>query len=437
MFKSKLALCGGKPIRKKPFPPHNTIIDDAEAKEIMEVLKSGNLSGFSAVSGERFFGGPKVRKLESDFCRYFKCKYAVSFNSGTSALHGAIAAIGTGPGDEVITSAYTMSASASCILMQNAIPVFADINPDTFTIEPKSVRERITKRTKAILAVNLFGHPAELDELKRIAKENNLVLIEDDAQSPGAFYKNRLAGTIGEIGIFSLNYHKTIQTGEGGIAVTNNQLFADRLKLVRNHGEAIAFHKARKDSINILGWNYRMTELQAAVGIPQLKKLKFFNEIRQELAGVLTNKLKPFDFLTLPVVRDYCTHVYYLYTMKYKKEKIGIDRKTFVMALRSEGFPVEEGYIRPLYLQPIYQHRVAYGHKGCPFLCSLYKGKICYRKGLCPVTERMYEKEVITTRICRYPNKNKDILDFARAVEKIFDNIGELKSFSKRNKRNG
>lgn len=440
MKAKELALLGGKPVRSNPYPPHSTIIkdDDAEQKEILEVLASGHLSGFSARADERFFlGGEKVRKLEEEFCQRFGTRFAVTFNSATSALHAAVSAAEIGPGDEVITTPYSMTASASCILHQNAIPVFADIDRETFCIEPRSVEECVTPRTRAILVVNLFGQPAELEELNRIAQKHNLFLIEDNAQSPGALYHGKFAGTIGKMGIFSLNYWKTIQTGEGGVTVTNDEELANRLRLVRNHGEVIVQDLGRDDMVNMLGWNYRMTELEAAVGIPQLRKLDFFNQWRQKLASVLTGALKESDFLTPPTVRPYCTHVYYLYVLKFDETRIGVDRKTFVRALKAEGITdandvaVAEGYVKPLYLLPIYQKRLAYGHNGCPFTCQQYTGSINYRKGLCPVAERMYEKEVITTNICRYPNTEEDVLDFAKAVDKIAQNAGKLRAYAK------
>jgi len=425
-----LALLGGDPVRNKDYPPHSTIIDDAEKEEVIEVLEGGQLSGFSGRAGGRFLGGEKVRKFEELFRQRFGTRFAVTFNSATSALHSAVSAAGVGPGDEVITSPYTMSATASCILFQNAVPVFADIDPETFCIDPKSVEERITPRTRVILEVNLFGHPAEFDELIMIAQRQNLVLIEDNAQSPGALYKGKLAGTIGDMGIFSLNYHKSIQTGEGGVIVTNNEEMANHLRLIRNHGEAVLDDLGNNDEVNMLGWNYRMTELGAAVGIPQLRKLDFFNERRQKLAEVLTGALEEYDFLTVPTVRPNCTHVYYMYAMKFDETRIGIDRKTFAMALSAEGIPVDEGYQKPLYLMPMYRKRMAYGRNGCPFTCRYYPGGIKYKKGLCPVAERMYEKEVITTNICRYPNTEEDVLDFARAVGKIVQNIDKLRTYT-------
>lgn len=421
-----LAILGGAPIRREPYHIHTTIIDDEEEKEVIKVLRSGHLSGFSARPGYRFLGGPKVRELEEKFREYFGVKYAITFNSATSALHGAISAAKIGPGDEVITSPYTMSATPSSVLMQNAIPVFADIEDKTYGLDPASVKEKIADRTKAILTVNLFGHPSRLKELKTIADKNDLLIIEDNAQAPGASYHGQLAGTIGQMGIQSLNYHKAIQTGEGGVALTNDKSYAERLQLVRNHGEVIVGKIGRGDIVNILGWNYRLTEIQAAIGIPQLKKLNYLNSIRQKLAGLLTDRLKRFEFLTPPIIEEGCTHVYYLYPIRFQEGKIGISRNLFVKAMRAEGISVSEGYMRPLYLEPIYQKKIAYGSKGCPFSCTYYNKMPNYEKGLCPTAERLFYREMLTTDICKYPNGEKEIEEFVKAVKKIEDNLSSL-----------
>ena len=427
MQDKRLAILGGEPVRKKKYPKHTTCINDDEKKEILEVLVDGELSGFSGRIGDRFLGGKKVKQLEKNFCSYFKVKHAISFNSATSALHGAIAAAGIGPGDEVITSPFTMSASATAILMNNAIPVFADIDSNTFNIDPDSVKSLLTSRTKGILTVNIFGQPSDLDRLTEIAKSNNLVLIEDNAQSPGAKFNEKFTGTIGHMGILSLNYHKMIQCGEGGIILTDDDKLALHSQLIRNHGEVI-IPNMENDTIltNQLGWNYRMTELQAAVAIPQLKKLDHLTKIRIELTDFLTKSLKQFEFLSPPYIRDNCNHVFYVYPIKYNAEKIGISRKLFAKVMKAEGMIIGEGYMMPLYLNPIFQKKLAYT-KGCPFSCPYYDGKTNYEKGICPICERMYEKELLTTEICKYPNTKEDILEFITSIKKIVDNIELIK----------
>lgn len=418
----KLALLGGEPVRKKPYPIHTTIIDDAEEKAVVEVLRGGHLSGFSARPGDRFLGGEKVIKFEKNLAKKFNVKYAVTFNSATSALHGAMSAIGIGSGDEVITSPYTMSASPSSILMSQGVPVFADIETSTYSIDPISVEKSITKRTKAILTVNIFGHPSKLDDLKGLADSHNIVLVEDNSQSPGIRYKDRITGTIGDIGILSLNYHKAIQTGEGGVALTNNSEYAEHLQLIRNHAEAVIgkLSKDKQEKLgNILGWNYRLTEIQAAIGIEQLKKLDFFTNQRQILASYLTEKLSAFDFLSAPVTRTGSDHGFYLYPIQFESNIIGISREIFVKALQSEGISVGEGYTKPLYLEPIFQSENAFGS-------STYKGNVDYSRGICPNVESMYYKKIITTDICRYPNTKDDIDELVAAIGKVYSLKNDL-----------
>ncbi|MFZ5993904.1 MAG: DegT/DnrJ/EryC1/StrS family aminotransferase [Thermodesulfobacteriota bacterium] len=429
-MKEKLALLGGNPVRRNSYSVHTTMIDSSEEEEVLAVLRSGHLSGFSARPGERFLGGPNVRRLEKDFAEYFGVDYAISFNSATSGLHSAISAAQIGPGDEVIVPPTTMSATASCVLMQNAIPVFADIEDETFGLDPDSVEAAITPYTKAILTVNLFGHPSRLEELKSIADRHNLLLIEDNAQSPGAKCDGRLAGTFGEMGVQSLNYHKTIQTGEGGVVLTNSKRTAEHLHLVRNHGEVVVGHSDQYSDIdltNLLGWNYRLSEIQAAIGIHQLRKLDGLNELRIRLADLLSEELRDYDFLASPIVRPNCSHVYYLYPLRFFRERIGISREIFVKAMIAEGISISQGYVRPIYLEPMYQKRIAYGTRGCPFRCPWYKGMTSYETGLCPTAERLHFQEIIVTDICKYPNTKKEVEEFVYAVQKISHNLFELR----------
>src|SRR3990167_4439849 len=416
---SRLAIFGGKPVREKPYLRHSTMIGEEEERQVLEVLWSGHLSGFSAGYGERFLGGRKVQSLEEEFADRFGVEFAVSTNSGTSALHCAISAIGVEPGDEIITSPFTMSATASAILTNNAIPVFADIEPSTYGLDPGSVSKRITKRTRAILTVNLFGHPSRLDELKAIADDNAIPLIEDNAQSPGAMYKGKMAGSIGEIGIQSLNYHKCIQSGEGGMALTNNLPMCGRMRSARNHGEVTWG--------GILGGNHRMTELTAAIASAQLKKLDHLTDIRKGLSGLLTEAIGDFDFLEPPITADGCSHVYYLYPFKYLPGRLGIKRASFAKAMRAEGISISEGYSTPIYWNRIYKDRSAYGRSGWPWGRGIFRNRTSYKRGICPVAEEMYVDRLLTTDICKWPNTEHEVAEFAEAVKKISDNIGEVK----------
>lgn len=424
----RLALLGGEKTRKELFNPY-PIIGKKEKKAVMDVLSTGKLSGFIAQQGEYFLGGEKVRKLESNFNAYFKSKYAIAVNSATAGLHAAVASLNIGPGDEVIVSPYTMSASASAILMANAAPVFADIREDTYCIDPTDIKRKITSRTKAIIVVHLFGQSANMDEIMAIAKKHKIAVIEDAAQSPSATYRGRFTGVIGDVGIFSLNQHKTITTGEGGMILTNNRIIAEKARLIRNHGEVIKSNVKLGNIVNLLGWNYRMTELEAAVGIGQFGRLDFLTEHRIVLADYLTKELKKLNLpgIELPVIPPENKHVYFLYPIKFKEKIIGIKRETFIRAINAEGIPFGAGYVKPIYLEPMYQEKICYGKHGCPFKCSLYKGRIDYKKGICPVTERTHFKELIVTPMCKYPLKKKDIKDIVSAFEKIFNNIELLR----------
>ena len=422
----KLAINGGKPIRQAPFPVYRTI--GAEEKQaVMEVLDSGVLSQFLGAWSSDFYGGPRVRKLEREWADYFKVKHAVSVNSATSGLNAAVGAAGVGPGDEVIVSPYTMSASATAALVYGAIPVFADIDPEIFCITPESVRRCLTPRTRAIIVVDIFGHPAEMDGIMAIAQERNLTVIEDAAQAPGALYRGRYAGTLAHMGVFSLNYHKTIHSGEGGVVVTDNDDFADRLQLIRNHAEVVVKDKGTKNIVNLIGCNYRMTEIEAAIASEQLKKLERLLIPRIEAADYLTKHLSAFPGLALPVVRPGVRHGYYLYVMRYDAAKMGVSRDKFVAALTAEGIPMREGYVEPIYLEPLYQRRIGFGRNGFPFTHSGYKGKVSYERGICPVAERMHFEELIFTNICHANITKSDLADVVAGFEKVMENLDEIK----------
>jgi len=433
---SNLAMFGGEPIRSHPYSIHSTNFDEAEEKAVLKVLRGAQTSGFSARAGERFLGGEQVQAFEEQIANKFGTKYAITFNSATSALHGCMAALGVGPGDEVITSPYTMSATSSSILMANGIPVFADIETRSYGIDPVSVESLITPQTKAILAVNIFGHPARLNELNNIADKYDLVLVEDNAQAPAVKYFEQTTGTVGKMAVLSFNYHKAIQTGEGGAVITNDKDYALRLQLIRNHAEVVVGDMPKVDILNMLGWNYRLTEIQAAIGIEQLAKLDFLTEQRQNLASYLTSQLNErYDFLFTPIVEQGCGHGYYLYPMRFITEKLGISRQLFVQAIQKEGVAISEGYVKPIYLEPMYQNRIAYGKGHCPFQCPKYKGSVSYDKGICPNAEKMHFEELVLTDICKYPNSKEEVDQFIQAVDKIVANIKALKKLDSYNKK--
>lgn len=431
----KLALLGGTPVLKKPLPNYQSLGVE-ERRAAARAMKSGELSGFLGRGGDKFFGGPFVREVEKHFRRYFKVKHAISFNSATTALQAAVAAVGVGPGDQVITSPFTMTATPAAVLFNNAVPVFADINPQTYCIDARSIAARITPQTKAILAVNLFGGTADYDEILELAQTHHLKVIEDNAQSPGAMYKGKLGGTVGDVGVLSFNVHKVIQSGEGGMLLTNNDRYALRAAMIRNHGEMAAddmWTVGEEWHEFLVGSNYRLTEVQAAIMIEQLKKLKTLNAARVALADYLSRALRRFSWLEPVFVLPRSTHVYYLYPMKFFGERIGISRKTFVAAMAAEGFSISEGYQKPLYLLPVYQKKQMYEHSQFPFVSKEYPQHMSYAKGICPVAERMYERELLVTNLCQPPKTKRHIDSFVAALRKIEQHIDALRNYEKRN----
>jgi dTDP-4-amino-4,6-dideoxygalactose transaminase len=284
----------------------------------------------------------------------------------------------------------------------------------------------MTPRTKAIVVVDLFGHPADMDDIMALARKHNWVVIEDAAQAPGALYHGRYAGTLAHMGVFSLNYHKTIHTGEGGIIVTNNDTLAERLQLIRNHGEVVVKNKGVQNIVNLIGFNYRMTEIEAAIGSEQLKKLESLVARRVEVADFLTEHLGQLPGITPPVVQPGVRHGYYVYAIRYDAAKIGVSRDRFVEAINAEGIPMGQGYVEPIYLEPVYQQRVAYGTMGCPFSCPYYKGTVNYEKGICPVTERMHYEELIHTNVCHANTTRRDLEDVVVAFDKVLEHVDEL-----------
>jgi len=423
---TKLAINGAKPVRTKPFPVYHSVgVEEKQA--VMDVMDGKVLSAFLGTWSDNFYGGPHVRQLESAWAEYFGVKHAISVNSATSGLYAAVGSAGINPGDEVIVAPYTMIASATAAIIYGGIPVFADIDPDIFCLSQESILERITPYTKAIIVVDLFGHPADMDAIMAIARENDLVVIEDAAQAPGAKYHGRNAGTLADIGVFSLNYHKTIHSGEGGIVVTDNDEIAERVRLIRNHAEVVVGNKGTENLVNMVGFNYRMTEIEAAIAFEQLKKLESLLVPRIEAADYLTEGLQKFPGIQTPVVRPDVRHGYYLYSIRYDETETGVPRDRFVDAINAEGIPMVSGYVKPIYLEPMYQERIAFGKDGYPFTFPGYKGKVSYNEGICPVTEQMHFKELMFTNVCHAGIQDNDLEDVVNAFYKLYDNLDELK----------
>lgn len=435
---AKLAINGGKPVRspKKLFPAYRPIGEE-EVKAAARVVRSGALSKYIGAWDPGFYGGPEVRAFEKEWARKFGVKHAIATNSATSSLITALGAIGIEPGDEVIVSPYSMCISATAPLFWGAVPVFADIEPEYFCLDPKSVEAAVTKRTKAILVVDLFGQSHDVDAINAIAKKHKLKVIADTAQAPGATYKGKKAGTLSDIGIYSLNFHKHIHTGEGSIAVTNDDTLAERMQLIRNHAEAVVEDKGVKNLTNMLGQNYRLTEVHAAIGRTQLKKLDRLIAERQKNCAYIAEHCQDMPGFRPVKVRPKTKHVFYMQSFSYDEKKVGVPRERFIAALKrelpgsklqeEEGTLISGGYVKPIYLMPIFQKQIAIGSKGFPFRSEFYKGKVHYKKGMCPTVEHWYEKELITHDNMRPGMKKSDLDDVVEAFHKVYKYRHELR----------
>lgn len=433
----KLAILGGDKIRKTKFPPYLPIGEE-EFTRVKDVFESGTFSRFLGCWHEDFFGGEQVQALEKEWAKFFNVEHAISVNSATSALYCAVGAIGTEPFDEIIVSPYTMCASATAPLIYNAIPVFADVEADYFCLDINDIEKKITDKTKAIIVVDIMGQVYN-QEINELAKKHNLKVIEDCAQAPYAKYKGKFAGTLGDIGIFSLNYHKHIHSGEGGILVTNDDELANKLRLIRNHAEAVVEAKGETDLVNMVGFNYRMTEIEAAICREQLKKLPKLVAERKKNIEYLENKLSKIPCLTMPKVRDNSEHVYYQHGFLFDEKVAGIHRDKFVEAVKAELMPITLretegikigcGYVKPLYLLPMFQKKIAYGSTGFPWnIAERENDKVYdYSKGICSTVEDLHFNKLITHEYMRPGMTKEDLDDVIEAFNKVWANREELK----------
>ena len=425
MTSEKLALFGGPITIEHAFKRYNPIGKD-EVEAAKAVIESGVLSRFLGCWHEDFYGGPKVQEFERECEKYFGVKHAVTVNSWTSGLVAAVGAIGIEPGDEIIVSPWTMCASATAILHWNAIPVFADIERATFNLDPKSVEANITPFTKAIMAIDIFGHSCDIDALMEIAERHNLKVITDTAQAPGTFNKGRVTGTLSHVGGYSLNYHKHIHTGEGGILVTNDDDIFERLQLIRNHAEAVVGDKGVQNLSNMIGHNFRLGEIECAIGLSQLKKLKGFVEGRQEAAERLAAGLKDLKGLRTPVIKEGVTHAYYMFPMILDCDLLGVTRNQIFTALEAEGVTgLAAGYAN-VHLLPLYQKKIAYGSGGFPWTSDICKRDVSYAKGICPVAEELHEKSYLGYEMCLNELENNDVDLIIAAFKKVWANLANL-----------
>jgi perosamine synthetase len=349
-----LAIHGGTPVREKLLPYGRQSLDDGDIQAVVEVLKSDWLTT-----------GPKVGEFEERFAAWVCAKHAVSFSSGTAALHGAAFAAGLGPGDVAITTPMTFCATANCILYQGATPVFADVLPDTLNLNPDEVSQKITSRSssrvKAIIAVDYAGHPAALDELGMLAKECGAILIEDACHALGAEFRGKRVGGIAGMTVFSFHPVKHLTTGEGGMVATNDARLAETLRRFRNHGissEARERHQAGQwfYEMVLLGFNYRLTDIACALGLSQLERLAANLAQRREIAAQYTSTFRDLPAIEVPSVRENVNPAWHLYPVRLKLEMLSAGRSEIFRALRAEKIGVNVHYI-PVHRHPYYRER--------------------------------------------------------------------------------
>lgn len=422
---NNLALFGGPKTIIGDFSPYNPIGKE-EVAAAKAVIESGVLSKYIGAWHPDFLGGPKVKEFELACTKFFGAKHAVSVSSWTSGLVAAVGAIGIAPGDEVITTPWTMSASATAILHWSGIPVFADIDRDTFNLDLTSVERNITDQTKAIISVDIFGMSADMDELLALAQKYNLKVISDTAQGPGAKYKEKYAGTLADIGGFSLNYHKHIHTGEGGILVTDNDELAERLQLIRNHAEVVVGGKGVDDLTNMVGHNFRLGEIECAIGIEQLRKLPHLVKERQTLAAALTDELSGLKYIQTPVITNDRDHVFYVYPLILDVGNLGVSRDRICDAIEAEGLAVMRSY-QNIHLLPMYQQKIAFGASGFPWNSEFCKRNVNYDKGICPVAEWLNDESFLGIGMCVFDLDMTDIALIGKVFKKVWANLDSLR----------
>jgi len=361
------------------------MIGREEIEAVTSVLKSGILT---SKNGD----GPYVKRFEETFAKYMGVKYALSLCSGTAALHAALMAAEIGKDDEVIVPSFTFAATAEAVALQHATPVFADIDPQNYCLDPSSFEDAITSKTRAVIVAHLFGLMADMEKITKIAKEHDITVIEDAAQAHGAALNGKKAGSYGDFGCFSFYASKNITTGEGGMVTTNHRDYAEILASIRNHGEGKLYVSER------LGHNYRLSEVAAAIGYHQLLKLPRFNEIRRRNAKKLTSLLDPLGRLILPTEPEGYSHAWHVYTVRLRGSRAG-ERNKVVEKLVNSGIQAAIYYGTPLHLSP------------------LYRGKYGYRRGQLPKTEAT-ARQVFSLPV--HPGVSDDDLAFiSQRVRKI------------------
>ncbi|WP_055106037.1 UDP-4-amino-4,6-dideoxy-N-acetyl-beta-L-altrosamine transaminase [Paenibacillus ihumii] len=380
------------PVRSSLLPYGQQWLEEDDIAAVVNVLR-----------GDFITQGPTIEAFESKVANYVGAKYAVAFANGTSALHGACFAAGIGEGDEVITTPITFLASSNCVLYQGGTPVFADIDIETYNVDPLEIESKITEKTKAIIAVDFSGQPVEVDRISMLARDHNLVFIQDAAHSLGAVYAGQKVGSLADMTMFSFHPVKHVTTGEGGIITTDSEEYYNKLLLFRNHGmtrdpEALIRNEGPwYYEMQELGYNYRMTDIQAALGLSQMSKIDRFIQRRKEIASIYNEQLSDLPGIILPKQLGQAQSSWHLYVTRWDPDQFRGSRKDWFEALRAEGIGVQVHYI-PVYFQPYYQ-------------------KLGYERGLCPNAEVFYSSAITLPLFPKMTNS--DVSDVVKAVNKI------------------
>lgn len=387
-----LAIHGGTPVRKTLLPYGRQSIDEDDIQAVVDTLRSDWLTT-----------GPKIPEFEEAFAAWVGARYAVSFSSGTAALHGAAFAAGLGTGDEAITTPLTFAATANCVLYQNASPVLSDVSLDTLNLDPERVAEAVSAKTRALVPVDYAGHPADLGAILEIAERHGLVVIEDACHALGAEYRGRRVGGIAHMTVFSFHPVKHLTTGEGGMVTTDNPVFADSLRKFRNHGISSGARDRQQAGqwhyeMVLLGYNYRLADIACALGLSQLKKLEGNLKRRRKIAARYTAAFREMTGICAPAVRDEVLPAWHLYPIRLDLARVSAGRAEIFRALRAENIGVNVHYI-PVHLHPYYRER--FGYRGGEF----------------PIAENAYESLISLPMF--QGMRDADVEDVIRAVDLV------------------
>lgn len=422
---AKLAINGG-PQANPQGHTHYPVLTQQDRDAVNRVLDNGVFWGLN---------GPEITGLEREWAEFVGSKYALTCNSGTAGLHMGLAAVGIKPGDEVITTSLTFVASALCALQHNAIPVFCDIDPRTFNMDPAKLESKITEKTKAIIPVDLHGLPCDYDAINAIAKKYNIPVIADSCQAHGATYKGKNVGTLADISVFSLNGLKNLECGDGGLMNTDNLEYYEKANQLRVFGEKLKAGVPRDYNSYEIGWCYRMLELPAAYARSKLTHLADDNRIRQENAARLTAGLQGLTGLITPYIPEGYTSVYHYYRIRFDPKALGINmdpnefRARIQKALIAEGCEAKRWQTRPVQLQGLFQTKTGYGY-GCPWTCPYGSGKpVNYTEEDYLVTKQVLEDSIVFYDPI-YPPNGFDVVDrYIAAFKKIWENMDEVLDF--------